>query len=159
MDIADEIETWIDKISKRYSENTISCASIYDHLRGCYSLNFLEKCRYVVVDRIPRPEINLPEFYDFLTMDIEGITYKNLYFLKSGCEDNIALHLHELVHVAQWELLGANSFINRYITELKVYGYDEAPLEKMAYYAQTRFEMNNEINDIPAWVSKSLALK
>jgi hypothetical protein len=153
MDIATEIEDWIDRISKTYSENSISCASLYGHLSSSYPLNFLEKCRYVVVKRIPRPEINLPEFYDFLEMDLEGVTYKNIYFLKSGYENNIALHLHELVHVAQWEHLGAKSFINRYLTELKVYGYDEAPLEKMAYYAQSRFEINKTINNIPKWVS------
>ena len=158
MDIANEIESWIDKIIKSYAGNSISCATLSNQLGDCYPLSFLQKCKYVVVDNIPRPEINLPEFHDFLTMDIEGITYKELYFIKSGCEHEMPLHLHELVHVAQWNHLGANNFINRYLTEIKVYGYYDAPLEKMAYYAQSEFETKNQIINIPAWVSNSLEI-
>ena len=55
-------------------------------------------------------------------------------------------------------IFGCKQFYKSLLTELKVYGYNEAPLEKMAYYAQSRFEVNKEIDDIPTWVSNSLEL-
>jgi len=41
MDIATEIEDWIDRISKTYFENSISCASLYGYLSSSYPLDFL----------------------------------------------------------------------------------------------------------------------
>lgn len=39
---------------------------------------------------------------------------------------------HELVHVAQRERMGAAAFVRRYLLELKVFGYEYAPLENEA---------------------------
>ena len=39
---------------------------------------------------------------------------------------------HELTHVGQFERLGANEFVREYLTELLMFGYARAPLERAA---------------------------
>ena len=39
---------------------------------------------------------------------------------------------HELTHVGQFERLGANEFVRAYLTELLMFGYARAPLERVA---------------------------
>ena len=155
-DIILEIEEWIDITIERFSSKSKSCVNLYPELKDYYPLSFLSECSYVVTEDIPKPYVPLPKFESFLSMDVEGMTYKNLYFIKSGFEKDIALHLHELVHVAQWNQLGANEFIKRYMSEIEKYSYENAPLEKMAYEAQSLFEQNKPIANVPEWVSKKL---
>ncbi|KQA12395.1 hypothetical protein XM60_17575 [Vibrio cholerae] len=81
-------------------------------------------------------------------MDVDGITYKNLYFVKPHMASNLALHVHELVHVAQWSMLGVQGFITRYISEVSSLGYNNAPLELMAYEIDNKFQNGTEVFDI-----------
>jgi hypothetical protein len=54
------------------------------------------------------------------------------------------LLFHELVHVVQYQLLGVDGFINRYVDGWTSNGrqYPAIPLERMAYNLQERFEKN-----------------
>jgi len=47
---------------------------------------------------------------------------------------------HELRHVAQYEHLGLEGFARRYITELMVVGYVNAPLETEANAAAAPYK-------------------
>ena len=154
-----KIEQWIDQTLTEHSASTISCNVFSKPFSGFYSTDTLEECFYVVIDKIPKPDF--PELYEaglssFINMDVEGITYKNTYFIKSGYEDNLSLHFHELVHVAQWQHLGAIAFIQSYMHEIQTSGYHDAPLEKMAYASDTRFANNEEHIDIPSYVAKKI---
>ena len=44
-----------------------------------------------------------------------------------------AIHFHELIHVIQWRLLGPEDFLKSYANGLDEFGYENSPLEKMAY--------------------------
>ncbi|MGF1794256.1 hypothetical protein L4D21_27225, partial [Photobacterium profundum] len=67
--------------------------------------------------------------------------------------ENLRLHFHELVHVAQWQHLGAVSFLQRYINEVQSLGYDEAPLEKIAYAFDDHFSKGKDKIDVPNFIA------
>ena len=92
-----------------------------------------------------------------MDMNAIGITYKNTYFIKKGNENNLTLHFHELVHVLQWQHLGAKDFISRYIKEILQYGYKDAPLEKMAFQLDHHYRNNKGVVfSIPNYVQQKL---
>ena len=154
-----KIEQWIDQVLSDYSGKALSCSVFSNAFTGFYSPATLENCFFVIVDKIPKPDF--PELHEaglggFIDMDVHGITYKNTYFIKRGYENDLALHFHELVHVQQWQHLGAQGFIGRYIQELHQHGYDDAPLEKMAYALDAYFSAQNEAFDIPTYVQQKI---
>jgi hypothetical protein len=93
---------------------------------------------------------------DFIDMNFNGITYKNTYYILPHAINDLRLHFHELVHVAQWEMLGSNSFIERYIREIQKYSYAQAPLEIMAKSFDSHFIAGRHKVDIPSLVSEKL---
>lgn len=142
-----QIEKWIDQTNIAYQEQRLSCSKFSDEFKGFYPLEFLQQSYFVIVDKIPKP--NFPELRqmglgDFIDMEVHGITYKNTYYVLPQYADNLRLHFHELVHVAQWGLLGAIPFMERYITEIQTSGYHEAPLEKIAYAFDAHFANGGE---------------
>lgn len=153
------IEDWIDKTNQKYSLERKSCLILQDKFSGFYTSSFLGDSYFVVVDDIPKPyfpELREIGMGDFLDMPVDGITYKNTYYIREAHANNLTLHCHELVHVAQWGILGARSFISRYINEIQQYGYRSAPLEVMAYELEKHYSDGGEVFDIPEFVKKSL---
>lgn len=134
-----KIEDWIDATLSSHLHNRAPCDALAAHFEGFYPREFLSKSYYVLTDSLPKPDF--PELYElglggFLEMDADGITYKDTYFMKPHLMDKLDLHFHELVHVAQWRCLGAAAFIERYVKEYRQCGYDNMPLEEMAYSLQ-----------------------
>ncbi|WP_028303593.1 hypothetical protein [Oceanospirillum maris] len=155
----DNIEKWIDETLEKYSSQRVSCKLFAESFKGFYPEEFLNSSYFVVVDEIPKP--NFPELYDmgltdFIEMDVDGITYKSTYFIKKGFESNHRLHFHELVHVLQWQLLGGKAFIERYIQEINIHGYRNAPLEEMAYGLDSYFAAGNKPVNVPAFVQMKI---
>lgn len=153
------IETWIDSINTEYQSQRKSCSIFSSEFSGFYSERFLEDSYFVVVDNIPKP--NFPELReaglgDFIDLEVNGITYKNTYYVHPHCVGELRLHFHELVHVVQWRLLGAHSFINRYISEIQSHGYDDAPLEKMAYSLDGYFSQGGKPVDVKGCVQSKM---
>lgn len=155
----ERIEQWIDQLNIKYSEQRISCLKFSKEFKGFYRKSFLKEAYFVVVDDIPKPDF--PELRqlglgDFLDLSVDGITYKNTYYIKTSLANHLRLHFHELVHVAQWKHLGAINFIQRYINEIKTYGYRNIPLEEMAYSCDSHFSNGGEKIDIPSYVSQKI---
>jgi hypothetical protein len=154
-----KIEEWIDGTLVKNENIRISCERFALPFNRFYSREFLSKSYFVIVEDIPRP--NFPELRqaglsEIIDMEINGITYKNTYFIKEASLNDLRLHFHELVHVAQWHSLGSLNFIKRYIEEIDAYTYAEAPLEKMAYALDAHFANNGEPFDVPTYVQKNL---
>ena len=87
-----------------------------------------------VVDRVPMPplsSIGLSRFKEFERGDYDGITYLDTYFLKRSAANDEMLHFHEMMHIVQWRLLGAEFFLAMYAGGLETFGYRNSPLEKM----------------------------
>ncbi len=154
-----KINSWIDQTLQNHSNQIISCEHFCSQFNGFYPAEFLANSYYVVIDRLPKPdfpELRQAGFGCYIDMDIQGITYKNTYFIKKGYEGELALHFHELVHVLQWQNLGAQAFIQRYMDEILSFGYQNAPLEKMAYDLQYHFSVKNAPLSIPDYVQNKI---
>ncbi len=92
------------------------CTQFTAQFAGFYPTEFLESAFYVVIDEIPKPDfaaLRAMGLGDFIDMKVSGITYKNTYYLLPTSVDNLRVHFHELVHVLQWQNLGALAFISR----------------------------------------------
>lgn len=159
MDILTAIEQWIDEVNHKYKYKRVCCTQFASQFAGFYPTEFLENAFYVVIDEIPKPDfaaLRAMGLGDFIDMKVSGITYKNTYYLLPTSVDNLRVHFHELVHVLQWQNLGALAFISRYMNEVKHFGYHNAPLEIMAYSLDTHFISSGEKINVPEYVLDAL---
>lgn len=158
-EIVQPLNDWIDQILIENESKRVSCESLHEGFCNFYSKDFLSKSYFVEVKEIPIPYFMGdydPNFRDFLDLDSHGITYKNTYFIKDKFLNNYALHMHELVHVAQWDFLGSIGFISSYLHGLKEQGYLDSPLEIMAYAIQDEFEAGVLKGDVLTRVEQEL---
>lgn len=154
-----KIGQWIDQTNSEYFNQRIRCDQFVIAFKGFYEPSFLKRAYFVIVDKIPKPdfpELRQMGLGDFIDMNVDGITYKNTYYILPHAADNLKLHFHELVHVAQWECLGANDFIQRYIVEIQTKGYLDAPIEQMAYAFDAHFSNSGEKIDVLSYVLEKL---
>lgn len=154
-----KIEQWIDKTNTYYTSQRVCCSQFKNEFSDFYPLDFLSNSFYVVVDKIPKPdfdELRSMGLSDFIDMDAAGITYKNTYYVLPHMQDNLRVHFHELVHVAQWSELGSIAFMQRYLSEIQQLGYHNAPLELMAYELDAHFTHAGEGINIPRHVVNTL---
>jgi hypothetical protein len=54
--------------------------------------------------------------------------------------ENLRLLAQEFVHVAQYERLGREGFLQQYIQQIAAHGYPNAPFEQEAEAEDTRWE-------------------
>ena len=117
----------------------------FPRLPGYYSADLLARAKVVFVDKCPVPPlsgIGLNQFADFENMNASGITYLDTYFVLWHEAERESLHFHELVHLIQWQILGAEHFLAMYADGLEKHGYRDSPLEVMAYDHEARFNSN-----------------
>ena len=121
----------------------------------------LASTKVVLVDPLPMPPLSsmgLVRFAEFKRGNFDGITYINTIFLKPTQSNNETIHLHELVHVIQWRLLGPDRFLLSYANGLECFGYRESPLEAMAYDAETAFASSTTTFNVEKMVAEKLGL-
>lgn len=154
----ENIANWVDKLVSDYLPQARCCSELHPSIKQYFPRDFLENSHFIITNDIPKLDIPFESsnVESFINMDGDGITYKNLYFIKEHRAFDPTIHAHELVHVAQWKLLGVTGFIEKYINELENYGYNDAPLEKMAYAIEDRFALRNELFDITSVVKDEL---
>lgn len=154
-----KVEKWIQEVNTAHESIRQSCSIFHDCFDGFYSQEFLGSSYFVVVDKLPKPdfsELREAGLGNFLDKDIAGITYKNTYYIHRSAVGELRLHFHELVHVIQWKELGALAFLKRYIQEIQTFGYERAPLEKMAYQLDAHYEVGGQAFNITEYVRKQL---
>jgi hypothetical protein len=121
----------------------------------------LASTKVVSVDPLPMPPLSsmgLARFADFVRGDSDGITYIDTIFLKPTQSNNENVHFHELVHVIQWRLLGPDRFLLAYANGLECFGYQQSPLEAMAYDAETEFAGSTLIFNAEKLVAEKLGV-
>ncbi len=155
----DRIENWINETNRLFEPQRRSCSILEAEFSGFYLSQFLKESYFVVVADIPKPDF--PELReiglgDFIDMPVSGITYMNTYYISEKYANVLRLHFHELVHVAQWGLIGAGNFISRYISEIQQYGYEAAPLEQMAYALDQHYFSGGARLDVPSFVQSKM---
>lgn len=159
------IENRIDEINVQYLPHRQSCRELTSALSGFFPPAFLENTFFVLVDEVPAPD--LEEVLDSEALSVagngtsvddslDGVAYKDTYYIRRSMADDMGLHFHELVHIAQWQLLGAPIFIERYLKEVRQYGYDCAPLEAMAYALERYFAFGGAAFDVLSFIHQNL---
>lgn len=137
------IRKWIDRVLLDHAPRTRTVGSLaFKRLSACYPQHLLDRAKVVTVPRVPFPPVSslgLPEFASLEQAPFAGITFLDTFFVQHG-QGSESLHFHEMVHVVQWERLGANNFLLAYGLGLAQFGYERSPLERMAYSLQTRFD-------------------
>jgi hypothetical protein len=158
------IVNWIQQTLDAHAQERRAVSSFrFRRLPHLFSEALLNRASVVLADRLPVPPLSalgLTEFSDFENRAMDGITYKDTYFLRATAATDESLHVHELVHVVQWQVLGPENFLLLYANGLSERGYLECPLETMAYEHQRRFDageppysVENEVRE------RTLALK
>lgn len=134
---------WVDGIVQRHRCIARPVLSFgFTRLPEYFESATLRQACVVVLDDLPKPPLTalgLSEFEAFERLDADGITYKDVYFLKRHRAMDESLHFHELVHIVQWQLLGPERFILGYAVGLAQHGYENHPLEQIAYALEGRF--------------------
>ncbi len=146
-----EITAWIHSTNQQFEVQRQSCSEFKELFAGYFPEEFLTRSFYVVTDRIPLPAKDLLEAGNLGSLfgrQIEGLTLNDTYYLVPTAADNLQIHFHELVHVAQWHHLGVERFLARYLNELNRYGYNEMPLERMAYELDARYLAGRPVVDV-----------
>jgi hypothetical protein len=110
----------------------------FQNLGKYYPAELLGRARAVSVASIPIPplaRLGLSEFAALEMLPFTGMTYANTIFaLPQRLTEELCFH--ELVHVVQWDTLGMDDFLLAYALGLLQFGYQQSPLERMAYTAQ-----------------------
>jgi hypothetical protein len=155
-----KLRAWIQKTLEFYEKNAKPVASMhFVRLPLYFDPSLLETAKFIAIDRLPMPplsEMGLSRFAIFEQGDFNGITYLDRYFIKQTVVLEEAIHFHELIHVIQWRLLGPEDFLAAYANGLDEFGYENSPLEKMAYDAEAAFKRSFPIFDAEKYVAEQL---
>lgn len=94
--------------------------------------------RILAVQTIPGPDhpllMEACNQMGFFPSRMSGLTLGYGIYIKSTCQKDHSLCLHELVHVVQYERFGTiKNFLRQYLSEIVQHGYNVAPLEIEAY--------------------------
>jgi hypothetical protein len=156
-----KLQAWIQKTLAAYEKDALPTASMrFARLPLYFDHTSLEAARFIPIDRVPMPPLaamGLDRFAAFEQGDFNGVTYLDRYFIKRPVVTKEALHFHELIHVVQWRLLGPEGFLTAYANGLDEFGYENSPLEKMAYDAEDSFRRSSVIFDANKFVAERLA--
>jgi hypothetical protein len=155
-----KLRAWIEKTLEFYEERAKPVASMhFMRLPLYFDPSLLETTKFIAIDRLPMPPLSamgLSRFAVFEQGDFNGITYLDKYFIKQTVVTEEALHFHELIHVIQWRLLGPEDFLAAYANGLDEFGYENSPLEKMAYDAEATFRRSFRIFDAEKFVEEQV---
>jgi hypothetical protein len=146
-EVLPQAKAWIGDLLERHQHAAKSVASFgFKRLPDYFTKETLERARVVLLDAVPKPPLaawGLAAMADFEAQEDDGITFENLYFLKHSCTLDESLHLHELIHTIQWQVLGIEQFLLAYAQgHLASGGYAANPLERIAFDLQGRFQQS-----------------
>jgi hypothetical protein len=151
------VKDWIDQTLEAHATDATPVSqSPFSRLQDHYPDALLARTQVVVVPRVPFPlvsQLGLPEFRAMETMLMDGVTYKDTFFVRAGSERD-SLYFHELVHVVQWDRLGVDNFLYAYAIGLLQHGYQQSPLEQMAFQLQARFDQQRAPENLIEFISE-----
>ena len=140
------VREWIEKTLDEHQNHAIPVINLpfpLPRLKKVFPSELLSRAKAVVVTgKVPFPPLSsmgLPELAEMENMDMDGITYKDTFFV-SHLQKTESLHFHEMIHIVQWARLGVENFLLAYGAGLMQFGYENSPLEKMAYSLQASFD-------------------
>jgi hypothetical protein len=135
---------WVNDVIEQHRPESRSLESLhFRRLQDHVPIEIVRATRIVPVEQMPRPPLerwNLHKISESSFVNAAGLTLDDMVFVHTGQLCNESLMFHELVHVIQWSILGRSRFMALYGMALLQVGYDEHPLERMAYELQSRFD-------------------
>ena len=156
------VREWIDHYVEGHAHLALPVIQLgFSRLSQYFDQNRLSNSKAVKVDRVqvpPLSKMGMPLFADFEETPFNGITYMDTFFLAPPAHDSESTHFHELIHVVQWEVLGPDSFLLVYAIGLLQHGYENSPLERMAYELQRAFEDGRPISQLELQVREKTIL-
>ncbi|UZD64641.1 hypothetical protein [Marinobacter sp. AN1] len=155
----DTIRSWVNETNLHFATSRRPCTEFKELFAGYFPESFLARSYYVEVPEVPLPPLEYVSqagLDDLFGQSVAGLTLDDTYYLTPSAANNLRIHFHELVHVAQWQQLGYRNFISRYLEEISIYGYDQMPLERMAYDLDARFVAGGPVVDVRQTVRKLL---
>lgn len=153
---------WIQQTIAGHALKTRSVASLgFQRLPQFFNPEMLTHAKVTYVDVVPAPplgQLGLNQFAEFESMQMDGITLLDTFFIRQGMQGHESIHFHELVHIVQWKLLGPMKFVAAYADGLERFGYRNSPLEIMAYDAQAQFDKAPQPFDVEKLVKQCLRM-
>jgi len=138
------ITKWIEDLLLQHQNDAVKVSRLgFQKLTKYFPSGLLEETKTVKISKIPFPpveQIGISELSEMAKMQIDGITYKNTFFIRDNQPEDI--FFHELIHIVQWKTLGVNNFLLAYGAGILQFGYRNSPLEQMAYNLQESFMEN-----------------
>jgi len=153
------ILSWIDAtVAEHHSLATPVADLDLPHLSRYFPSKLLRQTTAVhLTEQLPLPplnEIGLDEFSPSKEQHTyEATTYGETIFLQEGHVSEV-LYFHELVHVIQWKRLGKEPFLVTYIAGLLEHGYEDNPLEEIAFSLQEKFRQGDLPGDLTEIIHK-----
>jgi len=163
--LASAAEAFIVSSRKKYASQAVPMtAAQRTAMQPFFAAEILDQTRLVTL-RDSRVED--PPFFAMAKMmgirnllsfsDVAAVTFVDV--IVSHEEFSHGLLFHELVHAAQYALMGTRDFASRYVKGFLQGGsYEEIPLEKNAYALEKRFSRNKEAfsvaDEIREWMDE-----
>ena len=133
---------WISCLDKQAQESGRALTPIEFNLAQNVGVAHPEEVRILSVRRIPLPSHprvkQLARRVGLLNADAAGLTAVYGVIVRRDCANNLRLLAHEFVHVAQYERLGREGFLQEYIQQIAAHGYRNAPFELEAKAKATK---------------------
>jgi hypothetical protein len=122
---------WISCLEKQAQDSGRQLVPIEFNLAQHLGVSRPEEVRILSVPRIPLPTHprvkHLAKRVGLLSADTAGLTARHGIIVRLDCTKNLRLLAHEFVHVAQYERLGREGFLQEYIQQIAAHGYLDAP--------------------------------
>lgn len=137
-------------------------------LEPYFEPQILDLAKIAMVDSIENPpfypelkNLGIPGLIDFT--DMAGITFIDCILISGRVSHDrqswISLLFHEMVHVAQYHLLGAQRFAELYVLGWAQNGfeYENIPLERQAYNLQRQFDQGRDVFSVAQILGQEFA--
>jgi hypothetical protein len=142
------VRQWIAALHATHGPHGIRASeSGFPLLAQWFPPDLLERARTVATPSMPFPPVSaygVPEFEAMARMPMAGITWGHLYFVDPA-QATAGVHSHELAHVVQWSTLGVDDFLLTYAVTLALHGYEQSPLETVAFELQANVESGTPV--------------
>jgi hypothetical protein len=149
---------WIGQLQARHAAHATAVRKVGPARLGDYfPPAVLDSAHVVTVESLPFPpvsEYGLPEFQGMAALDMAGITFGDMYFVRAGHAPADGIHFHELVHVVQWKTLGVAEFLSTYAVGLAQHTYETSPLESVAFWLEGQFGQGIAPLDVADFVTR-----
>jgi hypothetical protein len=124
---------WISCLEKQAQESGRALTPVEFNLAQTVGVAHPEAVHILSVRGIPLPSHprvkQLARRVGLLNADTAGLTAGYGVIVRRDCANNLRLLAHEFVHVAQYERLGREGFLQEYIQQIAAHGYLNAPFE------------------------------